>query len=150
LIDRSARSKVGEVLRGPDVRLRRGGGSVPNGGWNAGYLSGHGLLSCQKNATNSRLSFLSAFPSKFQRWYRNGYKQERAITRATLHTFVCERLKCLARCRAKSGPVPAPKHFKMVPSSPPWGKWWCGRGDLNPHDRLGSTDFHTTSAFAAP
>jgi hypothetical protein len=27
---------------------------------------------------------------------------------------------------------------------------WCGRGDLNPHDRLGSADFHTTSAFAAP
>ena len=26
---------------------------------------------------------------------------------------------------------------------------WCGRGDLNPHDRLGSADFHTTSAFAA-
>ena len=27
---------------------------------------------------------------------------------------------------------------------------WCGRGDLNPHDLLGSADFHTTSAFAAP
>ncbi len=26
---------------------------------------------------------------------------------------------------------------------------WCGRGDLNPHDLLGSADFHTTSAFAA-
>jgi len=51
LIDRRARSKVGEVLRGPDVRLRRGGGSVPDGGWNAGCLSGHGLLLCQKNAT---------------------------------------------------------------------------------------------------
>ena len=52
LIDRRARSKVGEVLRGPDVRLRRGGGSIPDGGWNAGCLSGHGLLLCQKNATH--------------------------------------------------------------------------------------------------
>jgi len=52
LIDCGARSKVGEVLRGPDVRLRRDGGSIPDGGWNAGCLSGHGLLLCQKNATN--------------------------------------------------------------------------------------------------
>ena len=51
----------------------------------------------------------------------------------------------------QSGPVPAPKHFRMVPSWLYCGKWWwCGRGDLNPHDRLGSADFHTTSAFAAP
>ena len=42
LIDRSARSKVGEVLRGPDARLRRGGDAVPDGGWNAGCRSGHG------------------------------------------------------------------------------------------------------------
>ena len=67
LIDRSARPKVGEVLRGPDVRLRRGGGSISDGGWNAGCLSGHGysyvrnmqqisdlfsVTQCQKNATN--------------------------------------------------------------------------------------------------
>ena len=32
----------------------------------------------------------------------------------------------------------------------PQEKWWCGRGDLNPHDLLGSADFHATSAFAAP
>ena len=34
------------------VRLCRGGGSIPDGGWNAGCLSGHGSLLCQKNATN--------------------------------------------------------------------------------------------------
>jgi hypothetical protein len=50
----------------------------------------------------------------------------------------------------QSGPVPAPKHFRMVPSWLHCEKWWCGRGDLNPHDLLGSADFHTTSAFAAP
>jgi hypothetical protein len=42
LIDCCARSKVGEVFPGPDARLRRGGGTVPDGGWNAGYRSGHG------------------------------------------------------------------------------------------------------------
>jgi hypothetical protein len=36
LIDRSARSQVGEVLGGPDARLRRGGDAVPDGRWNAG------------------------------------------------------------------------------------------------------------------
>jgi len=41
LIDCRARSKVGKVLRGPDARLRRGGGTVPDGGWNAGCRSGH-------------------------------------------------------------------------------------------------------------
>ena len=34
LIDRSARSQVGKVFRGPDARLRRGGDAVPDGGWN--------------------------------------------------------------------------------------------------------------------
>lgn len=33
LIDRSARSQVGKVLRRPDVRLRRGADAVPDGGW---------------------------------------------------------------------------------------------------------------------
>jgi hypothetical protein len=37
----------------------------------------------------------------------------------------------------------------MVPSWPTEKVVWCGRGDLNPHDLLGSADFHTTSAFAA-
>jgi len=50
----------------------------------------------------------------------------------------------------RSGPDP------VLNSKPGWfhpGKckgMWCGRGDLNPHDLLGSADFHTTSAFAAP
>ena len=35
----------------------------------------------------------------------------------------------------RSGPVPAPKHARMVPSWPTVGSGvWCGRGDLNPHD----------------
>jgi hypothetical protein len=50
----------------------------------------------------------------------------------------------------QNGPVPAPKDVRMVPSWPTQGEGWCGRGDLNPHDLLGSADFHTTSAFAAP
>jgi len=35
LIDRGARSQVGKIFRGPDARLRRGGDTVPDGGWNA-------------------------------------------------------------------------------------------------------------------
>jgi hypothetical protein len=42
LIDCGARSKVGEVFRGPDARLRRGGDTILDGGWNAGCRSGHG------------------------------------------------------------------------------------------------------------
>jgi hypothetical protein len=42
LIDCRARSKVSEVLQGPDARLRRGGDAVPDGGWNAGCRNGHG------------------------------------------------------------------------------------------------------------
>jgi hypothetical protein len=29
-------------------------------------------------------------------------------------------------------------------------KWWCGRRDLNPHELLGSTDFHTVYGFRRP
>ena len=53
-----------------------------------------------------------------------------------------------ARCRAEAGRF-RPKNM------PGWFHpgltegVWCGRGDLNPHDRLGSADFRTTSAFAA-
>jgi hypothetical protein len=36
LIDRSARSQVGEVLRGPDAGLGRCGNAVSDGRWNAG------------------------------------------------------------------------------------------------------------------
>ncbi len=51
LIDCRARSKVGEVFRGPDARLRRGRDTAPDGGWNAECRSGHGVASCQINAT---------------------------------------------------------------------------------------------------
>jgi len=43
LIDRSARSQVGEVLRRPHSGVRRGGDAVPDGGWNAGCWSSHGV-----------------------------------------------------------------------------------------------------------
>ena len=71
------------------------------------------------------------------------------FTREAPHTFVCKRLTVPARCRVKAGRFGPTKHARMVPS---WPKHlvWCGRGDLNPHDLLGSADFHTTSAFAAP
>src|SRR6202789_3384178 len=44
-------------------------------------------------------------------------------------------------------PQNTPGWFHPVP---PRKRVWCGRGDLNPHDLLGSADFHTTSTFAAP
>jgi hypothetical protein len=40
LIDRGTRSKIGKVVRRPDLRLRRGGDAVPDGGWDAGWLVG--------------------------------------------------------------------------------------------------------------
>jgi len=48
LIDRSARSKVGEVLRGPDARLRGSGDPIPDGGWNAGAGADMGGLMSDK------------------------------------------------------------------------------------------------------
>ena len=46
----------------------------------------------------------------------------------------------LIRCKSKPGWFHPGRCKRM----------WCGRGDLNPHDLLGSADFLTTSAFAAP
>jgi TPR repeat protein len=83
--------------------------------------------------------------SSAMEWYRKA--ADKGLGGAMV-TFVCKRLKCLARCRAKAG------RFRPQ-NTPGWfhpgqlWKWWCGRGDLNPHDLLGSADFHTTSAFAA-
>ena len=51
LIDRSARSEIGEVLRGPDARLRRGRDAVPYGGRNTGFEIRYDKF-CQINASN--------------------------------------------------------------------------------------------------
>jgi len=51
----------------------------------------------------------------------------------------------------RKGSRNTPQNSRMVMSSLNCSESsWCGRGDLNPHDRLGSADFLTTSAFAAP
>jgi len=68
-----------------------------------------------------------------------------AFAGRALHTFVCRSALKRRTKRAEA----AQSGARMVPSWPHPGNWWCGRGDLNPHDLLGSADFHTTSAFAA-
>jgi hypothetical protein len=66
-----------------------------------------------------------------------------AFAGEALHTFVCRSAFSTGPSAGRSGPV---RWFHPGQSV----CIWCGRGDLNPHDLLGSADFHTTSAFAAP
>jgi hypothetical protein len=46
------------------VQLRRGGGSIPDGGWNAGYLSGHGYSYVRKMQQASDLFSVNAMSEK--------------------------------------------------------------------------------------
>jgi hypothetical protein len=40
--------------------------------------------------------------------------------------------------------------FRTIPGSKDRKIEWCGRRDLNPHELLGSTDFHTVYGFRRP